>query len=187
MESTVFINLATFACRAAITGSGEPKVATHLQAHFALTVKFFAEEGEAAALLDGTPTFRVAIKGTPTGSPFVFTSSITETLADGYSFEFSSVDSAALRSAIGDLPKLEAWLEIEWTLDATVERAATPVTIRTAYIRSDDDAPDPIAEESATWFTAQLAARITADGYMEFQNTDGDWFHLPLNSGRAPG
>lgn len=185
MESTVFINLATFAARAAITGIDAPKAAARLQAHFAQIVKFF-EPGEDAALLTGSPTFRFAIKGTPTGSPFVFTSTATAQ-ADGYLFEFESVDSTALRAAIGDLKQIEAYAEVEWTLAGVVERVAFPITILTAYIRSSDAAPDPIAEESVTWLNAQLAARITAAGYMEFQNADGDWFHLPLNSGRAPG
>lgn len=185
MESTVFINLATFAARATLTGLDAPKAVARLQAHFALIVKFF-EPGEDAALLTGSPTFRVAIKGTPTGSPFVFTSTATAQ-ADSYLFEFSSVDSAALRSAIGDLPQLEAFAEVEWTLDGVVERSAFPITILTAYIRSDDDAPDPIAEESVTWLNDQLAARITEEGYFELQNADGDWFHFALNSGRAPG
>ena len=185
MESTVFINLATFAARLGITGTDTPKVAARLQAHLALIVKFF-EPGEAAALLTGSPTFRVAIKGTPTGSPFVFTSTAIDQ-TDGYLFEFDSVDSAALRTAIGDLKQLEAYAEVEWTLAGVVERVAFPITILTAYIRTEDDAPDPIAEESATWLAAQLAGRITAAGYFEMQNEDGDWFHIPLNSGRAPG
>ena len=184
MESTVFINLAALVARLGITGIDAPKAAARLQAHFALIVKFF-EPGEAAALLTGSPTFRFAIKGTPTGSPFVFTSTATPQ-ADSYLFEFETVDSTALRAAIGDLKQLEAHAEVEWTLAGVVERVAFPITILTAYIRTEDDAPDPIAEESITWLNAQLAARITPGGYFEIQNSDGDWFHFGLNSGRAP-
>jgi hypothetical protein len=185
VTGTVFLNTSTLAAHSAITGSAQPVISAKLQAALTLTVKLFAT-GEAAALLS-SPTFRVTLKATPTGSPFVFTSTIASTLADGYTFEFSSVDSAALRTAIGDLTQLDAFGEVEWTVATVVERVAFRVTIVNAYIRTDDDAPDPIAEESATWLTAQLAARITAAGYFELQNEAGDWFHIPLNSGRSPG
>jgi hypothetical protein len=185
VTGTVFLNTSTLTAREAITGHALPAISAKLQAALTLTVKFFST-GEAAALLS-SPTFRVTLKATPTGSPFVFTSTIASTLADGYTFAFTSVDSAALRTAIGDLTQLDAFGEVEWTVATVVERVSFPLTIVNAYLRTDDDAPDPIAEESATWLTAQLAARITAAGYMEFQNTAGDWFYLPMNSGRAPG
>lgn len=205
MESTVFINTDTFACRAAITGVELPKVTAKLQAHFGLTVKFFAP-GEEAALL-ASPTFRIALKDTPTGSPFVLTSTVAEELADGYYFEIASVDAAALRTAIGDLKQLDAWLEVEWTVAGTVERAATPATIANAYIRSADDAPDPVEEASETWLSDRavrydeeqtltdaeaaqalenIGVTITAGGYLRLTNAAGDVFHAALNSGEPP-
>lgn len=206
MEATVFINLATCAARDAITGIQQPKVAAKLQAHFGLTVKFFADTGEAAALLD-SPTFRVALKATPTGSPFVLTNTVSEELDDGYYFEIASVDAAALRTAIGDLKQLDAWLEVEWTLAGTVERAATPATILNAYIRSADAAPDPVEEASETWLSDRavrydeeqtltatekaqalenIGVTITVGGYLRLTNAAGDVFHASLNSGEPP-
>lgn len=185
MTGTVFLNTSTLVARRAITGLELPSISAKLQAALTLTVKFF-ETGEEAALL-ASPTFRVTLKATPTGSPFVFTSTVADELADGYTFEFSSVDSAALRTAIGDLTQLDAFGEVEWTVASVVERVAFPVTIINAYLRSDDDAPDPIAEESVIWLKEQLADHITAEGYFEIQTPAGDWFHFALNSGRAPG
>lgn len=184
MESTIYINTLTKVARRLATGIDLPKVSARQRAHLALTFKFFETDGEPALL--ASPTFRLVIKATPTGDPFAFTSSATAG-TDDYLFEFDSLDAAALRTALGDLKQIEAWAEIEWTVAAVVERVAFPLTILAAYMAADEEAPDPVAEASVTWLTEQLASRITAAGYMEFQNADGDWFHLPLNSGRAPG
>lgn len=184
MEATVFINTTTKVARAAASGEAPCKVIARQRAKLALRFKFF-ETGEDPALLS-SPTFRLVIKVSPTGSPFAFTSTFTAG-TDSYLTEITSLDATALRTALGDLPQLEAWGEIEWTIATVVERVAFPLTILAAYIAADEEAPDPIAEASETWLTAQLAARITAAGYMEFQNAAGDWFHLPLNSGHAPG
>ena len=205
MTGTVFLNTTTLSARKAITGVELPSISAKLQAALTLTVKFFATGAEAALLT--SPTFRVTLKATPTGSPFVFSSTIAETLADGYTFEFTSVDSAALRTAIGDLKQLDAFGEVEWTVDSVVERVAFPVTIVNAYLRTDDDAPDPVAEESDTWLTARgvrfdaaqtltsaqaaqaLANQkvtITSAGYLRLVNAAGDVFHAALNSGEPP-
>lgn len=205
MTGTVFLNTTTLVARSAITGNALPLIAAKLQAALTLTVKFFAT-GEAAALLS-SPTFRVTLKATPTGDPFVFTSSVADELADGYTFEFSSVDSAALRTAIGDLTQLDAFGEVEWTVASVVERVSFPVTLVNAYIRSGDDAPDPIADESLAWLddhgvrfdaaqtlTAAQAAQalanqkitFTSAGYLRLVNSAGDVFHIALNSGEPP-
>lgn len=184
MTGLAYLNTSTLTAHRAFTGIAEPELACRLQAQFALEVGFF-ETGDTAAALLTSPSFRVAIKGTPTGSPFVLTST-GNTQATTYLFNFTSVDSAALRSAIGDLHELEAIAEVEWTVSGAVQRVAFPITILNAWIRTSDSAPDPAAEESETWLTEQLAARITAGGYIEFQNAAGDWFNVPMNSGRAP-
>ncbi len=199
MDAVVYINTETFSAREAITGIQPPKVTARLQAHFGLTVKFFAPDDEPALL--ASPTFRVALKATPTGLPFVLTSSVSSTLADGYTFVIPSVDSAALRSAIGDLKTLDAWLEIEWTIAGTVERCATPATIVNAYIRTSDGAPDTSEEQADAWlttravrfdaeqsltFTQQAQAldnvgiTIDAEGNFSVTNADGDVFSVSL-------
>ena len=205
MTGTVFLNTTTLSAFKAITGVELPSVSAKLQAALTLTVKFFAT-GEEAALLTGSPTFRVTLKGTPTGSPFVFSSSATAT-SDGYTFTFTSVDSAALRTAIGDLTELDAFGEVEWTIASVVERVAFPVTIVNAYLRTDDDAPDPVAEDSDTWLTARAVrfdaaqtltaaqaaqalanqkVTITSGGYLRVVSNAGDVFYASLNSGEPP-
>lgn len=184
MTGLVYLNTSTLTARNALTGIATPVINCRLQAQFALEVGFFATGDTAPALLS-SPTFRVAIKGTPTGSPFVLTSTAVEQ-DETYLFEFASVDSAALRTAIGDLPQLSAYGEVEWTVGGEVQRVSFPVIILNAYIRTGDSAPDPAAEESIVWLEEQLASRITEGGYIEFQNAAGDWFNIPMNSGRAP-
>jgi len=155
VEATLFINTLTKVARAAATGIDVPKVNARQRAQIRLTFKFF-ETDEEPALLSGA-TFRLVIKGSPTGEPFAFTSSITETLADGYAFEFTSLDAAALRTALGDSASLAAWGEIEWTIGTEIERVAFPITIAAAYLDTDEEAPDPLAEASATWLEARAA------------------------------
>ena len=185
MESTLFINLAARVARKTITGSELPSAGCRLLAQWQVAIAFF-EPGEEVAALDIATTFRFALKATPTGQPLLFTSSLI--LDEGvYYADFSSVDSAALRALLGDQASVVVIGELEWTLDARRERVHFPVSVVNAWLRPDDVAPDPVAEASVTWLNEQLAARITAAGYFELQNEDGDWFHLPLNSGHAPG
>lgn len=152
MEATLFINTLTKVARAAATGIDVPKVNARQRAQLRLTFKFF-ETDEEPALLSGA-TFRLVLKATPSGEPFAFASEVTETLADGYVFNFVSLDSASLRTALSD-STTAFWGEIEWTIGTEIERVAFPVTITAAYLDTDEEAPDPLAEASALWLEAR--------------------------------
>lgn len=177
MEATLYVNTTSKTIRAALTGSALPSVPVKLQTHLKLTVCFF-ETGEDAALLNGSATFRVVLKdkATPSGSVLALLSAPTETLATGYEFEWASVDSAALRTLLGDSESVEAVLEIEWTLATTIERASMVVTIANAWSRTADTAPDFLP----------FATTITSLGYMRFVTSDGTVYHLGLNTGEPP-
>jgi len=131
-----------------------------LQAHLKLTVSFRADADTDAALLSGSPTFRVALKdiNSPTGDPLALKTAADATTATGYVFEWYSLDSAALRTLLGDEESVDSMLEIEWTVGSTVERVACVTTIYNAWIQSGDDAPDPVADASWTWLKARLVA-----------------------------
>lgn len=207
MEATLFINTDLRAARKAATGIDVPIVTARQRAALSLSFKFF-ETDAAPALLSGSPTFRLVLKATPTGDPFAFTSTVAETLADGYKFTFTSIDSASLRTLLGDQRQIEGWVEIEWTIGSVIERVASPLIVQAAYHATDEEAPDPLAEASDTWLTARavrhdeaqtlttaaaaqalenLNITFTAAGYLQLQNAAGDTFHIPLNSGTAPG
>ena len=158
MEATLYVNTTSKVIRAATTGTALPTVPVRLQTHLLLTTYFFAE-GDDPALIDGA-SFRVALKDAtePSASVLALLSSPTATGADHYKFEWTAVDSAALRTLIGDAPSVQAVLEIEWTVGADVERASMFVTIGNAWVRSGDDAPDPVADASWAWLKARLAA-----------------------------
>lgn len=177
MEASIFVNTTLLAARAAITGTALPSVPVRLQTHLLLNVYFFAT-GEEAALLNEATTFRVALKDVnePSGSVLALLSAPTDTLDDGYEFEWASVDSAALRTLLGDAESVEAILEIEWTLATTIERVAIPVTIQNAWLRTADAAPDFLA----------FAATITAAGYLRLVDSSGTVFHIGLNTGEPP-
>lgn len=176
MEAAIFVNTSTLVARAALTGSALPSVPVKLQTHLKLTVSFF-ETGEDPALLTGA-SFRVALKdkNTPSGSVLALLSAATDTGADYYEFEWTTVDSAALRTLIGDSESCDAILEIEWTIAADVERVQIPVTIKNAWLRTADAAPDFIA----------FATTITEAGYMRFVTQAGTVYHLGLNTGEPP-
>lgn len=176
MEANVFVNTTTKRAYATLTG-GVPNVPVKLQTHLNLSVYFF-ETDEAAALLDGSTTFRVVLKdkNAPSGSVLALLSAPTETLATGYEFEWASVDSSALRTLLGDLESVEAILEIEWTLATTIERVSIPVIIQNAWSRTADAAPDLLA----------FAATITAAGYLRLVDSSGTVFHIGLNTGEPP-
>ena len=151
MESTLYVNTSTKEIRASATSDALPFVRPRLQTHLLLTTYFFAT-GADPALLD-SPTFRVALKSAvePSGSVLALLSAATATGADHYEFEWSSVDSAALRTLLGDESTASAVLEVEWTIGGTVERASMPVVIDNAWIRSGDGAPDPTSDSSWEW------------------------------------
>ena len=176
MVNTIYANTSTLVARAALTGTALPSVPVKLQTHLKLTVYFFATD-EDPALLSGA-TFRVALKdkNEPSGSVLALLSAPTATLATGYEFEWTTVDSAALRTLIGDSESCEAILEIEWTIAADVERVQIPVVIQNAWLRTADAAPDFIA----------FAASITSLGYLRLVNSSGDVFHIGLNTGEPP-
>lgn len=214
MEYSLYVNTTEKAARGTLDGTTPPVIAPRLQTHLLLTVYFHAA-GEDPALLTGSPTFRVALKdkNEPSGSVLALLSAATATGADYYEFEWSSVDSAALRALLGDLPSVEAVLEIEWTISSDVERVAIPVTIANAWVRTSDSAPDPAAEEADAWLTARAvrfdiaqtltgtqidqaltnlgitnirSLNITAAGYLVLTNDAGDTFHVGLNTGSPP-
>lgn len=153
MEATLFINTLTKVARATATGCQLPKVNARQRAQLRLTFKFF-ETDEDPALLDEATTFRLVLKATPGGEPFAFASEVTETTADGYVFNFTSLDSASLRTALSD-SSTAFWGEIEWTIGTEIERVAFPITIAAAYLDTDEEAPDPLAEASDTWLDAR--------------------------------
>lgn len=177
VEAEIFVNTTTKRAQASATGLAIPSVTPSLQTHLLLTVYFFAN-GEDPALLAGSPSFRVALKDKdePSGAVLCLLSSPTDTGADYYEFEWNSVDSAALRTLLGDLESVEAVLEIEWTISGAIERVRVPVTIDNTWIRTADAAPDFLPFE----------ATITAGGFLQLRNSDGDYFHVGLNSGAAP-
>lgn len=176
MEATVYVNTTTKVIRAAITGAALPTVPVKLQTHLKLTTYFFAT-GADPALLSGA-TFRAVLKdaATPSGSVLALLSAATATGSTYYEFEWSSLDSTALRTLISDAESCEAVLEIEWTISGKVERAAMPVIIQNAWARTADAAPDFLP----------FATTITSLGYMRFVTSDGTVYHLGLNTGEPP-
>jgi len=176
VEATIFINTTTRRASAAITGEALPVVPVRLLSHLKLNVAFFAT-GAAAALLPA-PTFRVALKdrAAPTASVLWLLSAPTATNAADYEFESSSVDSPALRTLLGDAPRVAAKLEIEWTIAGKLERVSIDVSIENAWIRSADVGPDFLPYQ----------ASITALGYLRLVAADGTIYHLGLNTGEPP-
>jgi hypothetical protein len=178
VEAILYVNTTTKVIRAALTGTALPSVPIKLQTHLKLTVYFFATGDTAAALLSGSPTFRVALKdkNTPSGSVLALLSAPTATNVTSYEFEWASVDSAALRTFIGDAESVAAVLEISWTIGSTVERVALDVTIQNAWIRTADAAPD----------FQSFVTSITSLGYLRLVNSEGTVFHIGLNTGEPP-
>lgn len=183
MESAIFVNLSKKTIRAGITGDALPAAACKLLAQWQVRFVFF-QPGSPAAALSGA-TFRFALKETPTSDPLIFTSTLTNAGAV-YTADIASVDSTTLRTLIGDQPSIVVVGEIEWTISGRRERAHFPVTVTNAWARPDDAAPDPVAEASLVWFNEQLATKVTAGGYFEFQLADLTWVNFALNTGRAP-
>lgn len=176
MEATIYVNTSTKKATSTLSGSVPPSVPVVLQTHLKLTTYFFAT-GSAPALLSGA-SFRIALKDklTPSGSVLALLSAATATNADNYEFEWTSVDSSALRTLIGDAETCEAILDIEWTIATTIERVQIPVVITNSWLRTADAAPDFIA----------FAASITSLGYLRLVNSSGTVFHIGLNTGEPP-
>lgn len=151
VDAVLYVNTTTNSIRASTTGTAYPDVAVRLRNHLKLTVYFFASGGD-PALISGV-SFRVALKdiNEPTGSVLALLTAATATGDDYYEFEWDSVDSAALRTLMGDSPSIGAVLEIEWTVGDVVERANMPVVIGNAWIATTDSAPDPTADASWEW------------------------------------
>jgi hypothetical protein len=180
VEYAIYVDTDNLTARAALTGSAIPSISPRLQSHLLLNVYFFrAVSGvNTAALLTGSPTFRVALKDivNPDGSVLALLSAATDTGATFYEFEWQQIDTAALRTLLGDSPSVPAMLEIEWTISSVVERVSIPVSINNAWIRSADTAPDFVP-----WQVS-----ITSAGYLRILNASGTVFHIGLNTGEPP-
>lgn len=180
MEFDIFVNTDSIVARSSLTGSALPSVAPRLQTHLLLNVYFFSSiDGvNTAALLEGTPSFRVALKDVlnPDSAVLALLSAPTGTGADFYEFEWQQIDSVALRTLIGESENMAAMLEIEWTISGVVERVSIPVSIGNAWIRLSDSAPD---------FTP-WEVTVTPAGYLRLVAEDGSVFHIGLNTGEPP-
>lgn len=176
MEAALYLNTTTLVARAAVTGVAIPAITARLQAHLKLTCYFFAT-GEDPALVSGA-TFRVALKDVnePSGTVLALLSSPTATGADHYEFEWASLDSSGLRTLLGDNKEAPVILEVEWTIGGTVERISVHAVVQNAWIRTADAAPD----------FQPFQASITALGYLRLVNSEGDVFHIGLNTGEPP-
>lgn len=182
-----------------------PKVTTKLQQWFRPYFAFYSSGSSPVAL--SSPALRFVVKLTPTGDPFIFSSTFDTETSAGYTRYFctiTSVDAAALRTALGDLDKLECTGEIEWTVAGVVSRVAFPVLIANANLRSTDGPPNPTADASDAFVAARAicydrtqstltdAQRWKAlnnlgftfvYGALRFKTADGDIVHLPCTSG----
>ena len=177
MEFDIYVNTTTKAARTAITGTGKPSVAPVYQSHLKLNVWFFAE-GEAAALLTGSPAFVVAFKDfeDPTADVLLQLTAPTDTTATGYEFEWDYIDSVALAALLGENASVPTMLEIVWVIDGVRERVQIPCSIANSYARISDDAPD---------FTP-FQISITSAGYLRLVKSDGSVFNIGLNTGEPP-
>ena len=177
MEFNIYVNTTSKAARAAITGTGFPRVAPVYQTHLQLNVYFFAD-GAAAALLTGSPTFVVAFKDAtdPTASVLLQLTAASSTGADYYRFEWDYIDSVALAALLGKNASVPTVLEIVWTISGVKERAAIECSIANSYARISDSAPD---------FTP-FQISITSGGFGQITKPDGNVYHWPLNTGSAP-
>lgn len=188
VEPKIYIDTTARTARGALSGSNLPSVSCQLLSEWQVYCFFHATDAEPAEL-DGASDIRLSLKETadPLSAALIFKSApdFDEELK-AYVFDFTSVDSSPLRTLIGKQVSIVVTGEVAWTIGGRRKRARFPVNIVNAYNRPDDVAPNPVEEASVTWLTEQLAARITPGGYMEFQNTAGDWFHVALNSGHAP-
>lgn len=207
MDATIYINTDLLSARASLTSAAAPIIEARMQAHLKLRVYFFATSASPAPL--ASPTFRVALKdaATPSGSVLALISTPTATGSDYYDFAWNSIDSTAMRALMADLDSVSVILEVEWTVASVIERVSIPITLRNAWIRTTDTAPDPVAEEVEAWLTARavrfdaaqsltsaqltralanLGITITATGYLQLTNADGDHLHVGLNTGSAP-
>ncbi len=200
MEADIYLNTTERALRATLTGRAEPTLKAKLQAALTVNVLPFADGDTVAALIAGSPTFRAVIKKDPTDTGYVFTSTVTENDdEDGYVVTWSSVDSADLRTDLGDLPELDAVFEFEWTVGDVTERATCPVKIENAWIRTDQEPPaagadwavrfdeaQTLTDAEAAQALANMKVTITAGGYLRMVNSAGNVFHIGMNSGEPP-
>lgn len=205
MESLIFVNTTARTARGSVTGNAPPRVICTLLAQWQARFSFFVA-GEDPAAVTGI-SLRCVLKQKPTG-PALLASSAFTLSGSVYTFDFASVDSSGLRTLIGDADNIDLQGEVEWTISGRIERVYFPVTLINSRHRPDDAAPDPADEAYEAWLTARavrfdeaqtitdaariqtlenLGIRFTADGYLEIDNADGDTFHVPLNSGNAPG
>jgi hypothetical protein len=177
VEFNIYVNTTQKVARTAITGTGNPSVAPVYQSHLLLNVYFFAE-GEAAALLTGTPTFVVAFKdqSDPTSDVLLQLTAPTTTGATGYEFEWDYIDSVPLAALLGDNASVPTMLEIVWVIDGVRERVQIPCSIANSWQRISDSAPD---------FTP-YQVNITSTGYLRLVKPDGSVFNLGLNTGEPP-
>lgn len=208
MEYSIYIDKALKLAYASLTAKSQPHTPGVLQSHLLFRCYFFdsTDETPAAALLDEAATFRVGLKpaSNPTADALIYRSTVSETGADYYDFEWDAIDSAALRTLLGKSESVECNAEIAWTIDGVVERVSWPMCVRNANLRTTDGPPNP-TDDASSIFVGGIAVcydRVQAltpaqrrqalanlgltfvHGALRFDVLDnGDIDHIPLDSG----
>jgi len=211
-----FVFRQTNSVRASATGSATPAITITLLAHLAVRAFFVGEDG-AVAPLGGESSARCIVKSSPTSSTLLLDATMVLQGAGAQAsylveWDDSAVDSAALRSLLADQLECPAYLEFEWTVDGLTERSAFPVTLRNAFSRPEDTAPDPAADASEDWLsdrsvrydlpqsltTAQIIQALAnigltgirsatiLRGCLSIIGSDDAEYHLPLTAGPPP-
>jgi len=211
-----FVLRQTNSVRASATGSATPAITITLLAHLAVRAFFIGEDG-AVAPLGGESSARCIVKASPTASTLLLDATMDLTgsgTAAHYlaTWDDSAVDSDALRTLLGDALECPAYLEIEWTIDDLTERTAFPITLKNAFFRPGDTAPDPAADVADAWLTARalrfdLAQTLTTEqtiqalanigitgiasatilrGCLSIIGSDDTEYHIPLTAGAPP-
>ena len=208
MEYSIYIDTAT---KRVFSGIGlkapQPVTPGVLQTHLLLRAYFFDSTAATPtpALLSNAATFRVGLKPAtdPTASPLIYLKAPSDTGADHYDFEWSAIDSAALRSLLGKLPFADCNAELSWTIGSTVERVSWSMQVINANLRTTDGPPNPVEPESDTFVreralcydaaqTLTDAQRMRAlqnlgitivNGALRLLDANGDAVHVGLNSG----
>lgn len=176
MEFALYINTDRKQAYGSASGNDAPVIAPVSLTHLKLSLYFAATSAD-AALLDDTTSFRVALVDKKNvGNVLALLSAPTTVGTDHYEFEWSTLNRSNLLALLGNAPSAEAELVIVWTIGTVVERVVVPVTIANGYLQDDATAPD----------LTPFLTNLLANGYLEFKDADGNYYHLGLNTGRAP-
>jgi len=169
MTQTAFLRLDTLVARASKTGTVLPSIFLTLCSTARLEFAFVNAEDVVGPLTGTVISVQCGVKTAPNAENVLLLTECADNAGEGAAsrriaeWSATTLDNDELREFLGgELSKTGTsdhgpWMEIVVDRDGVVDRFSFPITLKNAFIRPEDAAPNPRDDTSWTWLKSRIA------------------------------